>query len=72
MGAYEMTDAEANVIFVLIYLFGFVPLIGAIFGGNYASYGHNDNYENCMGRGFKVHFVALCLVLVFQAIATKF
>lgn len=66
-----MSDSVSNAILFAVYIFTVVPFIGAIFGGNHSSYGHNDSYENCIGRGFLVHFIIVCFYFVVIAIYHK-
>lgn len=60
-----MTNDLATGIYICIYVFGVIPVIGQLFGGNYCTYGNDDAYQNCMYRGIVVHAIiaAVCLVV---------
>lgn len=66
-----MNELTADIILSLLYALIVMPMIGALFGGNYCTYGENDKYENCFGRGALVHFIALCLYLIAKAVYFK-
>ena len=67
-----MTPEQAwdviRVTLFLVYVFGFIPLMGAALGGNYSSYGFSNRYENCMIRGLIAHAVVGLIYLICLAI----
>ena len=66
-----MNDTLANSVFVVLYIFGVIPIIGEFFGGNYRTYGKDDAYSNRMYRGLFVHIIAAVIVIVLWAIYHK-
>ena len=62
-----MTGNTVNAILFAFYIFAILPLVGALFGGCYNSYGEDDKYQNCIGRGILVHIIVACLYLFVTA-----
>ena len=56
-------------VIVAVYVFGLNPILGAMLGGNYNSYGQDDAYTNCMGRGLIAHVVVVVIYLICKAVS---
>jgi len=66
-----MTDDLATAIFISIYVFGVVPLLGRALSGCSKQHWVGHDYEPCMIRGLMYHLIVFMASVVVWAIWYK-